>query len=119
MDGNDSLKRVLRRKVGTSDGTPGPPSERLDDRSGRADYFLSREEVDRWSKDALEDMLTIEKETCPCSNRWQNIKNDMNAAMWGVFDETGIFLSLCRHNFVLLAADMVKSGELYVHPLLP
>ncbi|PBK84535.1 hypothetical protein ARMGADRAFT_1037030 [Armillaria gallica] len=31
--------------------------------------------------------------------------------MWGVFEETSFFLSLCRHGLVLLGADMVKSGE--------
>jgi hypothetical protein len=29
-------------------------------------------------------------------------------------DETGIFLSLCRHGFVLVVADMIMSGELCV-----
>ncbi|KAJ7599715.1 hypothetical protein C8J56DRAFT_768187, partial [Mycena floridula] len=33
-------------------------------------------------------------------------------AMWRIYDETGIFLSLCRHGFVLLIADMVNSSEL-------
>lgn len=32
--------------------------------------------------------------------------------VWGIFDETGIFLALCRHGFVLVIADMVRSGEL-------
>ncbi|KAJ6550300.1 hypothetical protein B0H19DRAFT_1211499 [Mycena capillaripes] len=32
--------------------------------------------------------------------------------MWGICDETGVFLALCRHGFVLLIADMVRSGEL-------
>ncbi|KAJ7757897.1 hypothetical protein B0H16DRAFT_1314184, partial [Mycena metata] len=32
--------------------------------------------------------------------------------MWGIFDETGFFLALCRHGFVLLIADMIRSGEL-------
>ena len=40
------------------------------------------------------------------------MKEDVTSRMWGVFDETGIFLSLCRHGFVLLATDMVQSGEL-------
>jgi hypothetical protein len=38
--------------------------------------------------------------------------------MWGIFDETGIFLALCRHGFVLVLADMVRSGELCVAPIL-
>ena len=36
----------------------------------------------------------------------------LTSRMWGIFDETGVFLSLCRHGFVLLVADMVRSGEL-------
>jgi len=35
--------------------------------------------------------------------------------MWGIFDETGIFLSLCRHGFTLVITDMIQSGELYVN----
>lgn len=35
--------------------------------------------------------------------------------MWSIFDESGIFLALCRHGFVLLVADMVRSGELCVY----
>ncbi|KAJ7840735.1 hypothetical protein B0H14DRAFT_2587320 [Mycena olivaceomarginata] len=30
----------------------------------------------------------------------------------GIFDETGIFLALCCHGFVLVLADMIRSGEL-------
>ncbi|KAJ7659535.1 hypothetical protein B0H17DRAFT_1145282 [Mycena rosella] len=37
--------------------------------------------------------------------------------MWGIFDETGIFLALCRHRFVLLLCDMIRSGELAKYPL--
>lgn len=37
---------------------------------------------------------------------------ELTSKMWGIFDETGVFLALCRHGFVLLVADMIKSGEL-------
>lgn len=47
-----------------------------------------------------------------CEERWKNLKEDMTSRMWGIFDETGVFLALCRHGFVLLLADMVRSGEL-------
>ena len=39
---------------------------------------------------------------------------EISSKMWGIFDETGIFLSLCRHGFTMLVVDMVRSGELYV-----
>jgi hypothetical protein len=38
--------------------------------------------------------------------------NEITARMWGIFNETGIFLALCRHGFVLVVADMIQSGEL-------
>jgi hypothetical protein len=31
---------------------------------------------------------------------------------WGIYDETGIFVAVCRHGFSLVIADMVQSGEL-------
>ena len=40
--------------------------------------------------------------------------NELTAQMWGIFDETGIFLALCWHGFVLVVADMVRSGEMSV-----
>jgi hypothetical protein len=48
----------------------------------------------------------------PCEERWHNMQDKHTKSMWEVFDETGIFLSICRHSFVLLIVDMVKSGEL-------
>ena len=48
----------------------------------------------------------------PCAERWNNMKSAFTAKMWGIFEETGLFLALCRHGFVLLLADMVRSGEL-------
>ncbi|KAG6838483.1 hypothetical protein C0991_011262, partial [Blastosporella zonata] len=44
--------------------------------------------------------------------------NDKSTAKsWGIFDKNGMFLSLCRHGFVLLLADMVQSGELSKYAL--
>jgi hypothetical protein len=40
--------------------------------------------------------------------------NEITARMWRIFDETSVFLALCHHGFVLVVADMVWSGELYV-----
>ena len=60
MDGNDSLKRVLRRsKTDGSEEEPTlcPSREREDSRDGGGDYFLSREQVDKWAKDRLADIL--------------------------------------------------------------
>ena len=40
------------------------------------------------------------------------LESMLTSKMWGVFEETGLFLALCRHGFVLMMADMVRSGEL-------
>ncbi|KAJ6487579.1 hypothetical protein C8R45DRAFT_827790 [Mycena sanguinolenta] len=119
MDGNDSLKRVLRRsKTDGSEDEPtlGPSIEREDSRDGGEGYFLTREQVDRWAKDRVADILPTDAKN-PCSDRWKNMINDVTSRMWGIFDETGIFLALCRHGFVLVVADMVRSGELAKYPL--
>lgn len=50
-----------------------------------------------------------------CDDRWKNMADHLTARMWGIFYETGIFLSLCRHGFALVIADMIQSGEQYVH----
>ncbi|KAG6879498.1 hypothetical protein C0992_002109 [Termitomyces sp. T32_za158] len=133
MDGNDSLKRVIRREPATEDEngelTPGTSKELRDDRDVSGDYYLDREAVDRWTKGVLQEMLPTGKgseegeegevgsESNPCAERWKNMVNELTARMWGIFDETGIFLALCRHGFVLLIADMVQSGELAKYPL--
>jgi len=47
-----------------------------------------------------------------CEDRWRNMSPDHTKRMWRVFDETGIFLALCRHGFTLVLTDMVQSGEM-------
>ncbi|KAF7318079.1 hypothetical protein HMN09_00315800 [Mycena chlorophos] len=37
--------------------------------------------------------------------------------MWSVFEQTGIFVCLCRHGFAVLIVEMVRSGELSKYPL--
>ncbi|KAF8153713.1 hypothetical protein K438DRAFT_1987421 [Mycena galopus ATCC 62051] len=53
----------------------------------------------------------------PCSDQWKNMINNVTSKMWGIFDETSIFLGLCQHGFVLVVADMIRSGELAKYPL--
>ena len=127
MDGNDSLKRILRRTVDLpqadddGDKTPnvGTSKERPDSRKVGGDYYLTRENVDKWAKESLVKLLPLavdpamdEAEKNLCEGRWNNMINELTARMWGIFDETGIFLALCRHGFVLVVVDMVQSGEL-------
>ena len=130
MDGNDSLKRVLRRdptpNIEDDGDTPLAKNsiEQLDERDAGSDYYISRAQVDRWAKALMQGLLPSESKDVnddedenPCAGRWSNMVNEVTARMWGIFDETGIFLALCRHGFVLVVVDMVCSGELYVQPL--
>ncbi|KAF7371233.1 hypothetical protein MSAN_00759000 [Mycena sanguinolenta] len=125
MDGNDSLKRVLRKdSTFDDDGNPTRgKSQRRDPREADAggSYFLKRDEVDKWAKEMIDGMVDVpiidDPDKSDCHERWKNLKEDMTSRMWGVFDETGVFLALCRHGFVLLLADMVRRGELAKYPL--
>ena len=59
MDGNDSLKRVQRRKtapIDPGDGDApvvGEPNERMDERTVGAGYYITQEQVDRWNRDIV------------------------------------------------------------------
>ena len=46
-----------------------------------------------------------------CVDRWCNARADVWKKTFAVFEESGIFLATCWHHFMLLACDMIKSGE--------
>lgn len=125
VDGNDSLKRIQRREAVTlvpsnDDGLSRPvlgnSCELTDNREAGKGIYLKNEQVERWSKEILAQLSPAynedETDDNPCAERWRNMRNELTAKMWGVFHETGLFLALCRHGFVLMLADMVRSGEL-------
>ena len=131
MDGNDSLKRIQRREaipISTDESVNSPeppkppepvlgkPSESTDTREAGKGVYLTNEQVDQWSKEILMQLCPAytedETEDNPCAVRWRNMKTALTAKMWGIFHETGLFLALCRHGFVLMLVDMVRSGEL-------
>ncbi|KAJ7671708.1 hypothetical protein B0H17DRAFT_1162089 [Mycena rosella] len=120
-DGNDSLKRVLRKEQGVFDDNGVPKrggAERPDPRMAGAgdDYYFTWERVNRWLKEVLAQQAQVprsnDQEDGQCQERWKKMSEEITARMWSIFNEMGIFLSLCRHGFVPLIADMVKSGEL-------
>ncbi|KAF8229074.1 hypothetical protein L208DRAFT_1288400 [Tricholoma matsutake] len=129
MDGNDSLKRIIRQDppAAPGEGEPEPEGPQVgdsrelpDSRRASGDYLLSREQVDQWAKAMLMEMLSVPEEDIeenPCISRWANMINKITTRMWGISDEMGIFLALCRHGFVLVVGDMVQSGELSKYPL--
>ncbi|KAH9951708.1 hypothetical protein B0H21DRAFT_842744 [Amylocystis lapponica] len=53
----------------------------------------------------------------PCTRNWKAAASEDKKRMWGIFEETGIFASACRHGFIAWLADMVRSGELAKYPL--
>lgn len=119
MDGNNSLKRILRKEAPLLDDTREATSQKLasiespDSRKVYGDYYLTRDRVDQWAQNRVEGAINTGAVTdTPCASRWTNMAADITSRMWAIFDETGIFLALCRHGFVLVVADMVRSGEL-------
>ena len=126
IDGNDSLKRIARvgaQEIGDTRCFSG------------SDYYLPHEEVDQWAGEVGSGRSTREEDLGddisesseegnptdgensdqgPCANNWKAAQSDPKKRMWGVFAETGLFASACRHGFILWVADMVRSGEQYV-----
>ena len=66
--------------------------------------------------DIDDDWEDIEDQTpgLRCIDCWRNAGPEECKRMFALFDESGIFIASCHHRFVLLACDMVKSGELYI-----
>lgn len=121
VDGNDSLKRIAR--IGSRDvGDLRCFSD--------SDYYIPAEEVDGWARetrstlpadvggdgsdsdgDGVGEGGDKEVNPGPCANNWKAAQSDSKKRMWGIFAETGLFASACRHGLILWVADMVRSGE--------
>ncbi|KAJ7889158.1 hypothetical protein B0H14DRAFT_3712526 [Mycena olivaceomarginata] len=78
FDGNNSLSRFwLRERVEVDEGLPG-------------DYYLMREDVDRWGKEGVEDVMKSFASSAEdggdnddgCSERWQNMKEDVTSRVY-------------------------------------
>ena len=129
LDGNDSLKRIARvgaRGIGDtwcfSNSDYYIPSEEVDQWAGEVRSGSSREEdlEDSLSDNGEEqDQANVESSNQgPCANNWKAAQSDSKKRMWGVFAETGLFASACRHGFFLWVTDMIRSGEQYVQKML-
>ena len=100
MDGNFSLKRV--------DG-----SGLADERVFSSDYHISPEQVDEFKDDVTHrahTQLTSVVAPCPAEN-WA-AASSVSEETIKVFEQTGIFLSACRHGIVETFAEIRRSGEL-------
>jgi len=69
MDGNNSLKR-LRRNVSGENMTKAPRGERIDSRLPRGNYYISREDVDKWSRQRVEQEVAVSPNFNLLSNRF-------------------------------------------------
>jgi hypothetical protein len=48
----------------------------------------------------------------PCVERWKANADDTKKGMFSCFDESGLFIAVCRHGCLITSCDMVRSGEL-------
>ncbi|KAG1888001.1 uncharacterized protein F5891DRAFT_1218431 [Suillus fuscotomentosus] len=123
MDGNDSLKRVLRWSLDHDGESLGPSSELPTGQQLTSDRYLPRTFVNQFASDISDttavDNIIVENEPTDnsCAGRWKNMDDAKTKKAWGIYDETGIFVAVCRHGFSLVIADMVQSGELAKYPL--
>ncbi|KAG1776236.1 hypothetical protein EV702DRAFT_1180061 [Suillus placidus] len=134
-DGNNSAKLVdpvIRRG-----------NEHLDPRSGLSSIWLMEEYVDGFkdevqsarthqAKDIRVDQQQIQDPDDPwvdepdstdaelsnvCVDRWRNAAPESHKKMFAIFKKSGIFITICRHGFLLTICDMVQSGELMKYPI--
>lgn len=47
-----------------------------------------------------------------CVKNWESKSAEEKKKMWSIFNESGVFVPVCRHGFILWVIDMIRSGEL-------
>lgn len=123
MDGNASLRRVDRRESASK-------------KVFESDYFLSVAEVNEIENLGASrqvgfglpclylplltpntkadgfDQSVQDASTEHCVRNWRAALPDNLKSMFSKFEETGIFVAVCRHGFILTCVDMIRSGEL-------
>lgn len=107
IDGNNSLKRV--------DG-----SGHADERIFRSSYLIPASEVDGFKDDVrlrpgtrrvAENSTPADATESVCTDNWKTA-NTITDNTIKVFEQTGIFISACRHGMVQTIVEMRRSGEL-------
>ncbi|KAG1860775.1 hypothetical protein F4604DRAFT_2035060 [Suillus subluteus] len=113
-DGNNSAKLV--------DPAIHGGQERLDTRIGTSSIWLNesdqrpaRDPDDPWV-DEPDSVDSAEPRTV-CVDRWRNATPESQKKMFAIFKKSGIFITVCRHGFLLTICDMVRSGELMKYPI--
>ncbi|KAG1884774.1 hypothetical protein F4604DRAFT_1919295 [Suillus subluteus] len=108
LDGGNSAKCMA--------GLGGRDSD-LDAADPVVGVFNTTGEEDTHPEVNADDLMT-QVMSSDCSKNWKAAANEEKKHMWSVFDETGIFVSACRHGLLLWVTDMVRSGELAKYPLM-
>ncbi|KAG1782891.1 hypothetical protein EV702DRAFT_1176201 [Suillus placidus] len=120
IDGNNSLKHWDSTIYGTT--------ARIDSRKAHSDYWIGPTAVDQFKgevkaqedsspDDWQDEPVEANQGSLTCVTRWRNAGPETRKKMFSVFHESGIFIAACRHRFVLLACNMIRSGELAKYPL--
>jgi len=107
MDGGNSAKRV--------DG-----SGHADERIFASDYHISSGAVDCFKDDVRNRSAARNQATTemtgdgvqpPCTDNWK-AANTVQESSVKIFEQTGIFISACRHGIMETFCEMRRSGEL-------
>ncbi|KAG1859621.1 hypothetical protein DFJ58DRAFT_715712 [Suillus subalutaceus] len=102
--------------------------ERLDPRSGTSSIWLSEPYVDGFADEVGNAQKQSKKSrpTAPASSvhdpddPWIEDLDSGDSSepkMFAIFKKSGIFITVCRHGFLLTICNMVRSGELMKYPL--
>ncbi|KAJ3791765.1 hypothetical protein GGU11DRAFT_751119 [Lentinula aff. detonsa] len=114
-DGNNSLKWFQRREPSGDGRILGTVKERPDTWVGGGDYFLLPETVDLWDEPNWGKWLdwapTGRGAKNSCADHWSNMNESKTARSFGCFEVNGLFARFCCHSFVLVFADMLRTGE--------
>jgi hypothetical protein len=105
MDGNNSMKRVNG-------------SGHADERVFISDYLIPPSKVDTFKNDVQtrpgnkpSNNLPVFDDSTPCTEHW-TVANAISEGTVEVFQQTGGFLSACRHSIIETFVAMRNSGEL-------
>lgn len=135
MDGNESLRRIAgvgERSIGdtrTFDKSDYYLSEEFVDlfkdevksKTAPAAEETSQHEREWEDEEAGGDVGDTEEASGPlvgpasppqCMDNWKSAAAEGKKRMWGIFRQTGLFASACRHGLILWLVDMIRSGEL-------
>jgi hypothetical protein len=122
-DGNNSMKRMYQlgdhSSINTEPFTDSDyllPPEYVDQfkdevRSNRAPG-VPVEEDDEGNIGEYVDEVSEETMRANCTMNWKAASVEERKRMWGIFMETGWFVSACRHSLLMWFSDMIRSGEL-------